>query len=271
MAKKNKSKKTISNEEQHSNRLDDSDIQNHRILLRDLGLFILISTSLMYFISYEVEIFTAIHYGFDIEFISLSTAIIIRNNSLYLFTLILCLILIIFDYLYSPQKNVLSKKFVIKGRFKKISLIILMIVFLLIAYILDLPIFCGQFLLPVIFAPILLVVIFYFSRISKSSDFMNLFSNVALFFLVCAISVYLMLEIFIFTDKDKIYQSFNYNEQRYVLLRIYDNNLVAKKIDTKQLDDQKKNYFNNEILYLPTATLEQGLIFKSIKVSSGSE
>lgn len=268
MAKKNKSKKSVSDKIRNFNYLKNDDIQKDSILLRNLSLFTILLTALIYISAYICEVITAICYGFDIDLISLSMSTLIKNNIVCLLLIIPSMLPILFDYLRNHQKSSSNVKQVVKNYY--IFIITTIVVILsIVVYKFNQFIFYKLFLPVVIILVSILLFIYFFLKLICSMNFIQLFYY--LFFWVFLFIILVAITFFNFIlTANKPYQIFSYDNQNYALLRRYDNSLVAKKIITKEQNGQEKNYFYDEILYLPIATLKKGLLFRIVKVENDS-
>lgn len=263
MAKKNELKKTNCDSASSSMLQENNDVQKEGILFKEMGFLVVVLTALLYMSAYVCEVITAIYYGFDIDLILLTMSTIIKNNILSLFIIIPAMLPIVFDYLRCYQTKPLSLKLE-----KKSHLFIIVIIFAFIfigIYNFNESIFYRLFL-PVTIIPIFILLLLYFlHKIFRSTSLVQSFFYLFTWTLILLVLVGMTFLSFILMS-DKQYQMFNYNNQSYILLRQYDNNLIAKKIIIKELNGQRENCFDNEILYLPISVLEKGLILKTVDV-----
>ncbi|NUF27038.1 hypothetical protein [Gilliamella sp. ESL0254] len=265
MDKKNKSKKITCYSASSSILLENNDVPKDGVLFKDIGFFAVVLTALLYMSAYVCEAITAVYYGFDIDLISLPMSTIIKNNMLSLFIIIPAMLPIVFDYLRCYQTLPLNVKPV-----KKFHLLIIVIIFVSISigiYNFNESIFYRLFLPVTIISIFSLLFLYFLSKIFRSTGFVQSFFYLFIWIIIWLVLVGMtFLSFILMSGKHKQYQMFNYNNQNYVLLRQYDNNLVAKKIITKELNGQKENCFDNEILYLPVSILEKGLILRTVDV-----
>lgn len=264
MTKKSKNKSQSS----ALNTMENNNNQKSSILLRDFGFFVVVITALLYVSAYVCEVITAFYFGYDVDLISLSMSIIIKNNIISLFTIILSLSPIILDYLYGKKNTWKVSTHKNKSIFLFIIAIIVGAGFFVIYKINEVSFF-KSFLPSVIIALCILLFLHFFLKSISSSEFRPL-----LCYLSGLIFIYLFLAGFIFLTfsllTNKPYYTFIYDKQSYILLRQYGDNFIANKIIQKDLNNQLTYYFCNDILYLPTTIIEQGVIFKSINVSGHS-
>lgn len=264
MDKKNKSKKTTCDSVSSSILPENNDVQKDGVLFKEIGFFAVILTALLYMSAYVCEAITAIYFGFDIDLISLPISTIIKNNIISLFIIISSLLPIIFDYLCSKKKPSKLINFKYNCLVTAFAVQIVGVTCFFLYKIKGIESLGGIFTTIIIAIFILLFILVLF-KASNSKAFMQLFCYLSILFLL-----YFFLVGFIFftfnLKENKSHQSFEYYKQNYILLRKYDDNIVAKKIISKESNGQKENCFDSEILFLPVNILEKGIIFTTINV-----
>ncbi|MCO6549545.1 MAG: hypothetical protein J6580_02565 [Gilliamella sp.] len=255
------------------------------ILFKEIGLFGVVLTALLYVSAYACEVITAYHFKFDVDLISLSMSVVIKDSVLILTAITISLFLLVSLLYVFYRKN----KIKIDQAFNKIKIVeipnkikIVEIpnkkttgmfnckIFKIIWGILILSVifggcYCYFFLQKENLYYFFIVITFLFimflaKKIVSSKKLIQLFYFLSVFFVLWLMLVALLFYFFVLQDfKPK--KSFKYNEQDYILLRNYDGNLVAKKIGQEQSGEY---CFNEEILYLPKDILKEGLTFKKI-------
>lgn len=268
---------------------EDDDLQKNSILFKDISFFVAVLTVSSYMSTYACEVMTASYFGFDVDLISLSMSVIVKNSVILL--TIITLILIPFILIYMLVNKYYCKKKAPK--LEKMALflennnkwcITIFIIYLIFIF------GCSYYFLYVYFVKdnfyilllaFVIIGIFYCSYITiNSNKRMHLLYWLAIFLFLCILLAILVFMIFPLKNF-KPYQSFEYNGQSYILLRNYDGNLVANKIIIKQpvetikQEESKpsterkqpdKYCFNKEILYLPKDSIKEGLTFKKVNV-----
>lgn len=270
-------------------KFEDDNLQKDSILFKEISFFVAVLTVSSYVSSYACEVMTASYFGFDVDLISLSMSVIVKNSVILLSIITITLIPFILVTMLG-NKNYYKKK---ASKLEKIASFleknnkwrhIIFIIYLTIILI------CSYYFLSVylakdnfyilLLACVITAFCYSFYRMIYSNKPMHLLYSLAIFLFLCIVLAILVFMIFPLKNF-KPYQSFEYNGQSYILLRNYDGNLVANKIIIKQpvetikqeeskLSTERKQpdkyCFNKEILYLPKDSIKEGLTFKKVDV-----
>lgn len=267
---------------------EDDDLQKNSILFKEISFFVVVLTVSSYVSTYACEVITASYFGFDVDLISLSMSVIVKNSVILLSIITITLIPFILVTMlcikcYYKEASKLEKIASFLENNNKLCHIIFIIYLIFIFgcsyYFLSVYLAKDNFYI-LLLACVIIGLFYCFYITIYSNKLMYLIFSLAIFLFLCILLAILVFMIFPLKNF-KPHQSFEYNGQSYILLRNYDGNLVANKIIIKQpvetikQEESKpsterkqpdKYCFNKEILYLPKDSIKEGLTFKKVDV-----
>lgn len=258
--------------------IDNNKIKSNSFLLGNVALFIFFITVIGYIVAYEWEILSAWYYGFDIELISISTTVLIKNNVLMFICIAMLLSGIMYEILRKHKNNVMCRWLTdnISCLWKKVhtrklligSITTVLILGIVYTY-LRLTYFV-HFLSVIGLVFIVLLIIFLLHRMMLETDLVKVCCYLA--FLVLSIPLFIFALFFSPISPFNVfnnYKAFDYNDRKFIVLRKYDENLIAKRIDI--VKNNNEVFKNNDILYLPISTLKEGIIFYNVRRNDKDE